>query len=155
MEAAVALVRAHSQCHSKSRFISVNLKEPDKEAVLGYKVGDPVTRTASVILLDNAQGYTYEVEVSLDRQEVTRFEHIPGVQPSIIADEFFDCEATVKQDPEVQAALRKRGITDLDLVTVDPWSAGHYGEAIERQLRLRACPALDAIEAGDINCPSD
>ncbi len=151
MEAAIDIVRGYSEFHSNSRFISVNLKEPDKQAVLGYKVGDPMTRAASIILLDNTERRTYEVEVSLDRQTVTRFEHIPGVQPSIIADEFFECEAAVKQHPEVQAALRKRGITDLDLVTVDPWSAGYYGEDIEQDLRLARTLIWTRFEEGDNN----
>ena len=42
----------------------------------------------------------------------------------------------VKRDPEWQAAMRRRGITDFDLAMVDPWSAGNYGYADEDGLRL-------------------
>lgn len=37
---------------------------------------------------------------------------------------------------EVGATLAKRGITDLDLVTIDPWSAGNYGDPVERERRI-------------------
>jgi primary-amine oxidase len=52
-------------------------------------------------------------------------------------DEFFECERTVKAHPDFQAALRKRGITNLDLVMVDPWSAGNYGTNGGRFLTLK------------------
>ena len=121
MEAAVAMVRSHERFGDTMRFVSINLNEPAKEAVLNFREGDPIVREVLMVLLDNADGNTYEIVVSLTSPAKTQFRHIPGVQPSIIADEFLACEVTVKQHPEVQAALRKRGITDLDLITVDAW----------------------------------
>jgi len=53
-----------------------------------------------------------------------------------MGDEFFECEQLLKSDPEFQAALRKRGITNFDLVMVDPWSAGNYGAEEEQTRRL-------------------
>ena len=32
------------------------------------------------------------------------------------------------QNPEVRAALAKRGITDMSLVCFEPWSVGYFGE---------------------------
>ena len=52
---------------------------------------------------------------------------MPDVQPAIMLDEFAECEAACKANPEWQAAMRKRGVTDFDLCMVDPWSAGNYG----------------------------
>ncbi|BAS87735.1 Os04g0136200, partial [Oryza sativa Japonica Group] len=43
--------------------------------------------------------------------------------------EFVECEATVKSHPPFIEAMRKRGIDDMDLVTVDPWCAGYYSDA--------------------------
>jgi primary-amine oxidase len=51
-------------------------------------------------------------------------------------DEFFECEQMLKAHPDFQAALRKRGITNFDLVMVDPWSAGNYGTKEEQTQRL-------------------
>ncbi|MGQ4807425.1 Primary amine oxidase [Candidatus Entotheonellaceae bacterium PAL068K] len=151
MQAAVTMVRAHDQFGDSMRFISVNVQEPAKQTVLSFKPGDPIERQAFIIVLDNANGKTYEVVVSLTQRAVTQFQHIPDVQPSIIADEFFECEAVVKQHPEVQEALRKRGITNTDLVTVDPWSAGNFGEAIEQHRRLSRALIWTRFEEGDNN----
>ena len=35
--------------------------------------------------------------------------------------EYADCEATVKAYPPFRDAMKKRGITDMDLVMVDAW----------------------------------
>lgn len=37
--------------------------------------------------------------------------------------EYAECEAAVKNYPPFQEAMRKRGISDMDLVMVDPWYA--------------------------------
>jgi len=44
----------------------------------------------------------------------------------------------VKKSPEFLAALKKRGVTDVSLVMVDPWSAGDYGveSAEDKKKRL-------------------
>lgn len=136
---AVAIVRAEKRLGDTFRFPCVTLHEPPKSVVLNYQTGDPVVREAFLILLDNADGKTYEAIVSLTEQKVTSWTHIPGVQPNIMADELAECEAAVKQHPEFVAALAKRGITDLDAVVVDPWAIGNFGFADEVGLRLSRC----------------
>jgi primary-amine oxidase len=74
--------------------------------------------------------------VSVTESRVVSWKHIPGVQPSIMFDEFEECENAVKANPEYQAALAKRGITDMSLVMVDPWSSGHFGNEEESTRRL-------------------
>jgi primary-amine oxidase len=134
--AAVRIARTERNLSERVRFGSVRLNEPPKELVLNFKPGDPIAREAFLILLDNADGMTYEAVVSLTTGKVVSWRPIPGVQPSIMIDEFFECERTVKAHPDFQAALRKRGITNLDLVMVDPWSAGNYGTTDESTRRL-------------------
>ena len=51
-------------------------------------------------------------------------------------DEFYECEAAIKQDPKFLEAIKKRGITDVDLVMVDPWTAGNFGLEEEKGRRL-------------------
>ena len=41
-----------------------------------------------------------------------------------------------RADPRFRAALAKRGITDIEKVQVDPWSAGNYGLPDEEGRRL-------------------
>src|SRR2546425_230773 len=134
--AAVHIVRTEHNLHERVRFASVALHEPPKEVVLNFKQNDPITREAFIILLDNSDGATYEAVVSITEGKVISWRHIPGGQPSIMLDEFFECEQAVKASPEFQAALRKRGITNFDLLMVDPWSAGSYGGEEEKTQRL-------------------
>jgi len=123
----VELVRQSGRISGKARFIVVTLHEPPKKDVLEFRPGAALDREASVVLLDNADGATYEAVVSLNRREIRHWKHVPGAQPSITLDEFFECEEALKKDPGFQAALRKRGVTNFDLVMVDPWSEGNYG----------------------------
>jgi primary-amine oxidase len=134
--AAVAIVRTSGKLGPKARFVTVVLHEPPKQVVLEYREDTPIEREAFVITLDSADGATYEVVVSITAAAIKSWMLIPGVQPSIMLDEFFECENTLKHDPGFQEALRQRGITDFSLLMVDPWSAGYYGAEEERTLRL-------------------
>jgi primary-amine oxidase len=117
------------------RFISIALREPEKSAVLAFDAeGTPVAREVAAVVLDKADGRAHEAVVSLSDAVVIRWEHVPGVQPQVLLEEFFETEEIVKTDPGVQEALRKRGITAFDGVMVDPWSAGHYGDEPEGRL---------------------
>ncbi|KAA8533199.1 hypothetical protein F0562_033268 [Nyssa sinensis] len=43
--------------------------------------------------------------------------------------EYAECEAVVKDFPPFREAMKRRGIDDMDLVMVDPWSVDYYSEA--------------------------
>ncbi len=133
---ATSILRAQRQLGPRVRFETIVLKEPAKDLVLNFHRGDPIPRQAFLVVLDNEDGATYEAVVSLDEGNVISWDHIPGVQPRIMFDEFFECEAAVKADPDFQAALKKRGITNPDLIMVDPWSAGYHGYPDEEGRRL-------------------
>ena len=136
IESAVAIVRAERNLGARVRFETVELKEPIKESVPGRNGNKPAGRDAFMILLDNDTRTTYEAVVALAEGKVRSWTNIPDVQPRLMMDEFFECENAVKECPEFQAALRKRGIDDTNLVMVDPWPAGNYGVAEEDGLRL-------------------
>ena len=142
VEAAVAIVKADPRVTPTSRFVGLMLNEPAKDLVLGYAPESHVEREAMVILLDNALGECSELVVSLTQQAVTTWRRLDGVQPAIMLDEFVECEEAVKRSPEFIEALRKRGIYDVDLVMVDPWSAGSYGIEPEEDKGRRLSRAL-------------
>lgn len=139
---AVAILRASGHVGAKCRFVLVSLQEPPKHAVLAWTPGANMPREAAAQILDNADGHTYEATVSLTQGKVTRWEHIPGVQPSLMLDEFFECEEAVKADPQFAAALARRNVSDMSLVMVDPWSAGWYGEESAPYQNRRVVRAL-------------
>jgi primary-amine oxidase len=123
---AVQFIKKQKNLSDSVRFAQVVLHEPPKAVVLNFKEGIKINREAFMILLDNETEKTYEAVVSITNEEIVSFEHIPDVQPGFLLEEFEECERVVKNNPDYQAALLKRGVTDPDLVMIDPWSAGYY-----------------------------
>ena len=148
--AVVALLKSSPEVGPKCRFVSIALHEPSKDVVAKFHPGDDVERAAFVVLLDNADGKTYEAVVSISSSTRLSWKHIPNVQPTLMLDEFFECEDAVKADSRFQEALRRRGIEDFSLLMIDPWSAGNYenGE-LESNLRLSRAMTWVRNEAGD------
>lgn len=134
---AAGILRKEKNLTEAHRFVSITLREPEKEEVLAFGNGERVEREAFAVVLDKSDGKAYEAVVSLLEGAVSSWEHVPGIQPQVMLEEFFECEEIVKTSPEVQEALRERGVTEFDGVMVDPWSAGHYGDDLEGRL-LRA-----------------
>ena len=132
---AASILRDSGKVTPTTRFISVSLKEPPKAAV--HAGTGPSARSAFAVLFDNGTNSCFEAAVSLSEKKLLSWKHVPGVQPTMTADEMIECEQAVLQSPEFQAALKKQyGITDTSLVMVDIWSAGNYGEAEESTRRL-------------------
>lgn len=140
--AATRILREEQGLPRRHRFMQVALREPDKARVLA---GEETNREALIVLLDHDQRVTFEAVVSLTQGRVVSWESIPDVQPPISFEEFAECEQACKDNPEFRAALAKRGVIDLDLIMVDPWSAGSYepheGRRLSRALTwVRAAP---------------
>ncbi|MCW0215939.1 MAG: primary-amine oxidase [Pseudonocardia sp.] len=134
---AVAVLRAGPAGAESFRFVSVTLVEPSKEALRGDH--SEVARTAVAVLIDRAANASYEADVDLRTGTVDRWTTLPhGTQPPIMLDEFDEVERTCKADPRVVETLARRGLTDLDLVCVEPWSAGYYGVDDQGRRLMRA-----------------
>jgi primary-amine oxidase len=132
-----SLVRAQDGLGPRVRVISITLAEPPREALREPGAASHASeRAAFVVLIDRDARKTYEALVSLTRGRVSSWAHVPDVQPAIVLDEFFECEAAVRADPGWQAAMRRRGVTDFSLAMVDPWSAGNFGIEDEKGRRL-------------------
>jgi len=133
----VQVLREAGHVTSTTRFISVMLKEPPKASIHAGTDWTALPRFAAVVLFDNATNSCFEAEVNVTAGVVTAFKHIPGVQPTMTIDEQVECEQAVLNCPEFASALKTHyGIGDTALVMVDIWSAGYYGHAEERGLRL-------------------
>ena len=138
--AAVHILRAGPPLGPEVFFVRIQLHEPPKDVVLGFRDGDPIDRQAFVIVRDRRARATFEAVVSVTRGEVLEWRERRDVAPPIVFDEILACEAAVRNHPGWQEAMRKRGVTDPSLAMVDPWSAGYYGpdDAPERRRILRA-----------------
>jgi primary-amine oxidase len=62
----------------------------------------------------------------------------PYGQPPVIVEEFFKVGEIVKADAGWRRAVQRRGLSDseIDLVQVDPFSAGYFGREVEKGRRL-------------------
>jgi primary-amine oxidase len=143
---AAEVLKAHHACTDTFRFVAVSLREPGKEV---FEKGIDVAREADAVLIDRGTGIAYEAVVSLKTAEVATWKPLPaGSQPPVMLDEFAEAEENCKKDPRVVEALAKRGLTDLDLVCIEPWSAGYYGETADGR-RLLRCLVFVRLEPTD------
>ncbi|QTI70452.1 primary-amine oxidase [Gordonia polyisoprenivorans] len=107
------------------RYASIELAEPGKAELAAYEAGGTVpARRAIVICLNSSENLTYKSVVRLTDETVESFDLVPDVQANFTVDEFEECDRVLRAHPEVQAALARRGITDLDLVFMDTWTYG-------------------------------
>ena len=133
---AVSIVKDGPAAAESFRFISVEVREPDKELL---RLGKETTREADIVLIDRATSRAFEAVINLDAGAVDSWTQLAdGVHPPFMQDEYAECEAACRNDPQAIAALAKRGITDMDLVCFEPWSVGWFGEEAGGPRLMRA-----------------
>jgi primary-amine oxidase len=140
---ATALIRDASSLPlgPRTRFVLVELAEPEKGAFLAWKHGGArPPREAFAVLLDrdasHGDGATYELTVSLTENRVASWREVQGIQPLADVTELAEAEEALRVHPAFQEALARRGVTDFTTVQVDAWPAGNFGHAEEQERRL-------------------
>jgi primary-amine oxidase len=147
-----AAIRASGKLHPGGWFETITLDEPAKIELRGFEGGSGPrpARMAFVTCYEPANNATIEALVNLDDDyAIARWEKIEGVQARIGPDEFTLGGQIALADKDFQAALAKRGITDLDKVLVEPWSAGYFGIEGEDGERLAYGHCWVANDEGD------
>jgi primary-amine oxidase len=104
-------------------FTSVLLHEPPKQEVLKWKAGDPMPRKADVVLFDGGKSYAAVVDVA--QHKVDTYSELKDAQAPLTDDERHAVEGEIKKDQRIIDALRKRGITDMKVVTCYVVPAGY------------------------------
>jgi primary-amine oxidase len=140
LAAVVALLRADPSVPEPVRFVTIALDEPSKANVAAFQPGAPIERRANAVLVDPVGQTTLEATLDLTAATVTEVAVIPGVQAAITVEEYLECEQVVRADPGFRAALQARGITDFDLVTVEAWGLGGFGDPSDGDRRLAWTP---------------
>jgi primary-amine oxidase len=118
------------------RFAYYGLEEPSKGDVLA---GARPDRRLRAFLVDVATGRSADVVVSLGERRVVaqRVLDTPADgQVPIFAEEFGVVEEVVRADPRWQAAMARRGLTDMTKVRVCPQTAGAFGEGDDDRRRF-------------------
>jgi primary-amine oxidase len=138
IERAVRAVRASYA--GRLRFVSVALREPVKNEVLSWRPGRTLPREAEVVVLAPDEETAYHGVVDLDDDVVATWLRLDGIQPAMVPEEYGEIEGLLREHPDFRAALERRGITDTELVCVDPLPAGAWGDHEYEGRRL--CRAL-------------
>jgi primary-amine oxidase len=141
--AACEILKKQKKLSPATRFAFVQLEEPLKADVIAWAPGKPLQRRAAATVFDTKTGATHIGIVDLGAKAVTSWiEHLtkqhPYGQPPVIIEEFFKVGDIVKKDPGWRKAMKRRGLNDADieLVQVDPFSAGYFNREIEKGRRL-------------------
>lgn len=108
------------------RFASIELQEPSKEALGSWTAQDTVPRVARIVCWELASGETFVALVDLVAAVVGAFDLQPGRQANMTTDEAAECDRMLRAHPDVVEVLRRRGITDLELVYMDTWTYGDF-----------------------------
>src|SRR6202453_4423882 len=140
---ACELLKASKGLGAELRFAMVHLHEPPKTEVLAYKAGEPMERSAFLMVFDAKTGETHEAVVNLTQGTLVSWvQHVtdapPYGQPPVLVEDFFNCDQIVKADEGWRNAVKRRGLTDEDikLVQADPFSAGIFGFPLEAGKRV-------------------
>ncbi|HET6952857.1 MAG TPA: hypothetical protein VFI47_20915, partial [Acidimicrobiales bacterium] len=147
VEAACAIVTASDAVAPGARFVYTALAEPPKADVLGWD-GTPLPRLVTCVTYDRPRRLTQWVTVSLTTGSVVDVTDRPGAHPPIMLEEWFVDGEAIKADPGWRAAMARRGITDLDLVQIDPWPASNFGldvDATGRRLGRGVTYVIDHV----------
>ena len=131
IEAASRAVKVAKGLSDAARFVYVSLYEPAKGDVIAFEQGGTAPdRLVKVVIRDRAEHATFEGVVKLPDGEVIRYTQLPGVQPSVMLEEFLAAEDIVRKDPRWRDAMRKRGVTDFGLCMIDPWSTPNVEDGV-------------------------
>jgi primary-amine oxidase len=146
---AVAIVVADERYEPDAAFVHVRLHEPNKAVVLAHQPDTPVDREIEALLVPPTRLEAIEVVVSVTKGEIRSWIAHEGMRPALLFGESFSAIVGVKAHPEWQAALRRRGIDDFELVQIDPWPAGSFGVEHETGRRISRCISYLRGEATD------
>jgi primary-amine oxidase len=125
-----------------SRYAGITLHEPPKTEVLAWKPGQPFRREALVVVKQGRR--TFEAVVDVRTSKVAAWKEIRGVEPNVIQEEQDGIEEQLKHNAEWLAAIRRRGITNLDTVGCDGGSPGYFDTAEEKGRRLLRVTCADS-----------
>lgn len=145
---AAGVLRASPQFPRGAAFSTIVLREPDKEAVLGVRPNAPAARQAFAVVLDRRGNRTFEADVDVEARRLVSWREVEGVQPLVTATEYEELPGIVRADARWRAAMRRRGIRDLDEVQIDGWAVGVVPPAHRGKRLLRA---LAYLKGGSVN----
>ena len=104
-------------------FAMVQLHEPSKEIVNNWKDSDPVQRAAKITLWNSSTSTVIEAVITVEGKEIS-FTEIPGAKSPILSTESEKAIKAAKADKRIIAALKDRGVEDINQVHMETWPIG-------------------------------
>jgi primary-amine oxidase len=143
---ATRVLRESGQLPDGTLFPLVTLAEPPKAELLSWNDGDAVDRRLRYLCWHRDSRAAYEAVVSATREAVVEVKQVPGVQPLylLFAELYMGIEL-IKADERFVAALKRRGVENLDLIQIDPWPAGSHGLDVEQRGERRLLRAVSYV----------
>jgi primary-amine oxidase len=104
-------------------FAMVQLHEPSKEIINNWKNSDPVERVAKVTLWNSVTSTVIEGDITVEGKKIS-FTEIPGAKSPILSTESEKAIKAAKADKRIIAALKDRGVEDINQVHMETWPIG-------------------------------
>lgn len=130
----VETLKASGRVGDDARYHIINLREPPKAEVLNWQHGDPLQRSASVVVTEGID--RFEATVDIANRAVIAWRPLDDAEPNLLGGEIFGGGEALKSNAEWQAAMRERGIDDYDGIFCAAVSPGFYGIAEEAGRRV-------------------
>lgn len=131
---AVRILRENEYQPGRYFFSQIELAEPPKSVILASEYGSPnghLDRIAKAVLIDRAERRSLELLISLSGGIVIDTVIVSGCQPPFTMPEIFSIETALRQHDGFKAAMARRGVTDMELCWIDPWTSGAYDDETE------------------------
>ena len=146
LEAATAVLEDAGLLDGGTRIVVLELDEPSKDEL---DVGAGADRRASAVLRTPGAGLTREVVVSLTAGTVERVVKRDDVQPAVTMGEYAACQDMLRSNERFLEALRRRGVEDPSLLTIEAWGVGDFVEPEDAGRRLVWCPCWTREDPDD------
>ena len=137
---AASIIRDHFGFGEDLRVETIDVQEPPKQVVRSFVPGDSFARVARFNAYRRGEMGVWIGRVDLDKNEVVSKEFRENARAMVAVEEILDIERKVKDHPDFQAALKKRGLLEeVEYMAVDPWTVGTFGVDKEHGRRVMNC----------------
>ena len=147
--AARATLDAAGELGAGAVVVHVVLDEPAKEVLAAWSPTEAIPRRVRALVVPGPELAMVEVVIDLTSGTIVERTAVEGMRPSLLFGESFGAILACVEHPDYVAALARRGITDLELVQIDPWPAGSFGYGAEEGRRIARCLSFLRDGPGD------
>lgn len=134
-------LRASGRTDESMAIAYAGLHEPPKADVLAWRAGEPFARHAFVHLVQGGRGY--EAVIDLPGRRVLEWRDTPGQNYMLHSGDDATIAELMLGSPEVQEALRRRGVTDFTHVACFWINQGWFDRPEERGNRVMRAVCWD------------